>query len=63
MSEAKEHVASAIARAQEELEEALAKLETIPAFDAGSVAFAAHAGVYGFTADCGARRFDAQTLE
>ncbi|HSN23911.1 MAG TPA: hypothetical protein VLS45_07040, partial [Methylomicrobium sp.] len=43
MSEAKEHVASAIARAQEELEEALAKLETIPAFDAGSVAFAAHA--------------------
>jgi signal transduction histidine kinase len=43
MAEVKEHVASAIARAQAELAEALAKLERIPAFDAGSVAFAAHA--------------------
>lgn len=43
MVEAKEQVTSAIARAQAELEEALAKLEKIPAFDAGSVAFTAHA--------------------
>lgn len=43
MAETKEHVASAIARAQAELEEALAKLEKIPAFDAGSVAYTAHA--------------------
>ena len=43
MVEIKEQVASSIARAQAELEEALAKLEKIPAFDAGSVAFAAHA--------------------
>ena len=43
MVEIKEHVVSSIARAQAELEEALAKLEKIPAFDAGSVAFAAHA--------------------
>lgn len=43
MVEIKEHVASSIARAQAELEEALAKLEKIPAFDADSVAFAAHA--------------------
>jgi signal transduction histidine kinase len=41
-AEAKEHVASAIARAQAELEEALAKLEKIPTFDAGSVAFTVH---------------------
>jgi signal transduction histidine kinase len=43
MVEAKEHVASAIARAQVELEEALSKLEKMPAFDASSVAFGAHA--------------------
>src|SRR5260370_11854313 len=39
----KEHVAAAIAKAQANLEEALAGLERMPAFDAGSVAFAAHA--------------------
>jgi len=43
MAETKEQVAAAISRAQSELEEALAKLEKIPAFDAGSVAFTAHA--------------------
>lgn len=43
MLEAKEHVASAIARAQAELEDALSKLEKMPTFDASSVAFAAHA--------------------
>lgn len=43
MVEAKEQVASAIARAQMELEEALSKLEKMPAFEASSVAFAAHA--------------------
>jgi signal transduction histidine kinase len=36
-------VASAIARAQAELAEALSELEKIPAFDPGSVAFVAHA--------------------
>jgi signal transduction histidine kinase len=36
-------VASAIARAQAELVEALSELEKIPAFDPGSVAFVAHA--------------------
>src|SRR5438552_1187887 len=36
-------VASAIARAQADLAEALAALEKIPAFDPGSVAFVAHA--------------------
>jgi signal transduction histidine kinase len=41
--EAKELVASAIARAQADLEEALSELERLPAVDAGSVAFAAHA--------------------
>jgi signal transduction histidine kinase len=41
--EAKELVTSAIARAQADLEEALSALEKMPAADAGSVAFAAHA--------------------
>jgi len=41
--EAKEIVASAIARAQADLEVAMAELERMPAADAGSVAFAAHA--------------------
>jgi signal transduction histidine kinase len=36
-------VASAIARAQTDLAEALSELEKIPAFDLGSVAFVAHA--------------------
>jgi signal transduction histidine kinase len=36
-------VASAIARAQADLAEALSELEKIPAFDPGSVAFVAHA--------------------
>ncbi|MBI3410230.1 MAG: HAMP domain-containing histidine kinase [Planctomycetes bacterium] len=43
MDEPKELVASAIARAQADLEVALAELEKMPAFDASSVAFAAHA--------------------
>lgn len=43
MSEAKGRVASAIGRAQAELDQALAELELTPAFDATSVAFAAHA--------------------
>jgi hypothetical protein len=43
MAEAKEHVASAITRAQSESEEAQAKLQKIQAFDAVSVAFAAQA--------------------
>jgi two-component system, sensor histidine kinase LadS len=43
MPEAKEKVSSAIARAQADLEEALSELEKMPAFDPGSVAFAAHA--------------------
>jgi signal transduction histidine kinase len=43
MPEPKELVASAIARAQADLEEALAELEKIPAFDPSSVAFTAHA--------------------
>ena len=43
MAEPKELVASAIARAQAELAEALSELEKIPAFDPGSVAFVAHA--------------------
>lgn len=43
MTEAKEHVASAIARAQAELEETLSELEKMPAFAGSSVAFAAHA--------------------
>jgi signal transduction histidine kinase len=43
MPEPKENVASAIARAQAELTEALSELEKIPAFDPGSVAFIAHA--------------------
>ena len=42
VAEPKEVVASAIAKAQANLEEALAGLEKMPAFDAGSVAFAAH---------------------
>jgi hypothetical protein len=36
-------VATAIARAQADLVEALSELEKIPAFDSGSVAFVAHA--------------------
>jgi signal transduction histidine kinase len=43
VSEAKELIASAIARAQTDLEEALSELEKVPAFDAGAAAFAAHA--------------------
>lgn len=43
MTEAKEHVASAIARAQAELEETLSELEKMPAFAGNSVASAAHA--------------------
>jgi signal transduction histidine kinase len=43
MAEPKERVASAIAKAQAELVEALSDLEKIPAFDPGSVAFVAHA--------------------
>ncbi len=43
MTEPKERVAAAIARAQVDLVEALAELEKFPAFDASSVAFAAHA--------------------
>jgi signal transduction histidine kinase len=43
MSEPKELVASAIARAQADLTEALSELQKIPAFDPGSVAFVAHA--------------------
>ncbi len=42
MAEAKELIASAIAKAQAELEEALSALEKMPAFDADSVACAAH---------------------
>jgi signal transduction histidine kinase len=43
MAEPKEMVAAAIARAQADLVEALSVLEKVPAFDAGSVAFVAHA--------------------
>jgi signal transduction histidine kinase len=43
VAEAKELVAAAIARAQADLQEALSELEKLPAFDPGSVAFAAHA--------------------
>jgi signal transduction histidine kinase len=43
VAEPKEMVASAIARAQADLAEALSELEKIPAFDPGSVAFVAHA--------------------
>jgi signal transduction histidine kinase len=43
MAEPKEMVATAIARAQGQLEEALAELEKIPAFDPDSVAYIAHA--------------------
>jgi signal transduction histidine kinase len=43
MTQSKELVVSALARAQADLEEALCELEKMPAFDAGSVAFAAHA--------------------
>lgn len=42
MAEPKELVASAIARAQADLTEALSQLEKIPALDPGSVAFVAH---------------------
>ena len=43
MAEPKEMVASAIVRAQADLQEALSELEKIPAFDPSAVAFAAHA--------------------
>jgi len=43
MLEQKEVVAAAIAKAQADLVDALSELERIPAFEAGSVAFAAHA--------------------
>jgi signal transduction histidine kinase len=43
MAEPKELVASAIARAQAGLSEALLELEKVPAFEPGSVAFVAHA--------------------
>ena len=43
MAEPKELVASAIAQAQAALDAALAELQKLPAFDPGSVAFAAHA--------------------
>jgi two-component system, sensor histidine kinase and response regulator len=43
MSDPKDRVASAIARAQADLDDALADLEKMPAFDPSAVAFAAHA--------------------
>jgi signal transduction histidine kinase len=43
MAEPKELVASAITKAQADLVEALSELEKVPALEAGSVAFAAHA--------------------
>lgn len=43
MIDVKEQVAAAIARAQTDLEEALSDLEKLPAFDPGSLSFAAHA--------------------
>jgi signal transduction histidine kinase len=43
MAEAKELIASALARAQADLAVALSELEKLPAFDPSSVAFAAHA--------------------
>jgi signal transduction histidine kinase len=43
VAEPKELVASAIVRAQADLNEALSELEKLPAFDPGAVAFAAHA--------------------
>jgi signal transduction histidine kinase len=43
LAEPKEAVVSAIAKAQANLEEALTELEKMPAFDARSTAFAAHA--------------------
>lgn len=43
MAETKEKVASAIARAQKELEDALSELDGLPAFDQSAVAFTAHA--------------------
>jgi signal transduction histidine kinase len=43
LADPKELVASAIAKAQSSLEVALGELEKLPAFDAGSVAYAAHA--------------------
>ena len=42
MARPRERVASAIAKAQAELEQALSELERMPALDPGSVAFAAH---------------------
>lgn len=43
MVEQKDNVASAISKAQEDLEDALTELEKMPAFEAGAVSFAAHA--------------------
>jgi signal transduction histidine kinase len=43
LSEPKDFVASAIAKAQADLDEALSELARMPAFDTGSLAFAAHA--------------------
>ena len=43
MAEGKEKIASAIARAQMDLEEALCELEVMPALDPNAVAFSAHA--------------------
>jgi len=43
VAESKQLVAAAIAKAQADLEEALSELEKIPAFDARTVAFGAHA--------------------
>jgi two-component system, sensor histidine kinase and response regulator len=43
MTERKDLVASAISKAQADLEEAMSELQKLPAFDPGSVAFAAHA--------------------
>jgi chromosomal replication initiation ATPase DnaA len=43
VAETKDKVASAIARAQMELEEALSELDVMSAYDPRSVAFTAHA--------------------
>ena len=43
MADVKEQVAAAIVRARDNLEQALAELEKLPAFDPSAVAFAAHA--------------------
>ena len=43
MTDVKEHVAAAIVKARENLEQALSDLERLPAFDPSTVAFTAHA--------------------